>query len=105
MEKNKAIYPQIQAGKLLPMSTVDQSSTYWLELPDDYNYKVFNFESHAIEFGDQSIMAFSDSIVTGKCICTVYWKLINDNEYENFKSPIRCSVHGKVFWCFMVYLW
>jgi hypothetical protein len=63
---NKAIYPQIEIGKLLPMATIDNSSVVWYSLPTDQNFITFDYDNHQIEFGDFSSTKFSESVVTGK---------------------------------------
>ncbi|KAL7029428.1 hypothetical protein ACKWTF_006243 [Chironomus riparius] len=68
VEANKAIYSQIQVGKLLPMATVDQSSVYWLEIESDRSFVTFDYDKHDIDFGDPSLIKFSDSIVTGELL-------------------------------------
>ena len=55
-KKQRAIYPQILVGKLLPMATVDQNSVYWLEIPSDRSFVTFDYDKHDIDFGDPSFL-------------------------------------------------
>lgn len=48
------------------MATVEQSSVYWLDLPSYGTFVTFNYNKHEIDFGDPSLLKFSDSVVTGK---------------------------------------
>ena len=74
IENNKAIYSQIQVGKLLPMATVDQSSVFWLDIPSDRNFVSFDYDKHGIDFGDPALIRFTDAVVTGKLF---YNKFLN----------------------------
>jgi hypothetical protein len=80
VESNKAIYPQIQVGKLLPMATIDQNSLTWLDPPDDSSYFTFGYDRREMRFGDPSMMRFTDALVTGM-VSTTHLDLVTFNNY------------------------
>lgn len=65
IEHEKAIYPQLQVGKILPMAKVDQKSIYWLKVPDYGDFYIFNYENREFSFGDPLQMQFPNGVVTG----------------------------------------
>lgn len=66
IEHGKAIYPQIQVGKILPMAKIDQKSIYWLKVPDYGDFYPFSFNNREFSFGDPLQMQFKNEVVTDK---------------------------------------
>jgi hypothetical protein len=68
IEHNNAIYPQLQVGKMVTMAKVDQKSVYWLDVPNDNDYFIFDYDNREISFGDPLLMQFGNGVVTGKSV-------------------------------------
>lgn len=96
IEHNKAIYPQIEVGRLLPLATINKTSVFWLDVPDDDNFAIFNYDVNELSFGDPSRMAFSDSLVTGKIFFSSNFdikKLFFQSIFQAFNSLMPAMEH------------
>jgi hypothetical protein len=68
-ELNKAIFLQIQVGKLLPMAMIDEKTVQWQDLPRDNNennFFIFNYDNRKLQVN--SNLKFLDSVVTGNIL-------------------------------------